>query len=209
MTSYQHIRQDYGKHALNESAVPENPVMLFKNWFEKALNSAVLDANAMVLSTVKNQKPSSRIVLLKDIEDQKFVFFTNYNSRKGHELAENQNAAILFFWPELEQQIRIEGMIERVSEAYSDAYFLSRPRGSQAGAIASHQSEILSDKAKLIQDMELLMQTNESLQRPAHWGGYQLAANYFEFWQGGANRLHDRITYTKEAQSWKIERLYP
>ena len=209
MTSYHHIRQDYGKHALNESAVPENPIALFKNWFDKALNSAVLDANAMVLSTVKNQKPSSRIVLLKDIEDQKFVFFTNYNSRKGQELVANQNASLLFFWPELEQQIRIEGTVERVSASYSTDYFLSRPRGSQAGAIVSHQSELLLDKAKLVQEMESLLQNEEALKRPENWGGYQLSANYFEFWQGGANRIHDRITYTKEGEEWKIKRLYP
>ncbi len=209
MTSYQHIRQDYGKHALNESAVPENPIKLFKAWFDKALNSSVLDANAMVLSTVKDQKPSSRIVLLKDIEEQKFVFFTNYLSRKGQELAANHYASLLFFWPELEQQIRIEGAVERVSAAYSDNYFSSRPRGSQAGAIASHQSEVLTDKSKLIQDMESLIQSDETLKRPENWGGYQLTANYFEFWQGGANRIHDRIAYTKIEQSWIIKRLYP
>lgn len=209
MTAYQHIRQDYGKHALNESTLPKHPVSFFKSWFDDALNSPVLDANAMVLSTVKDQKPASRIVLLKDIKEEKFVFFTNYKSRKGQELEVNPNASLVFFWPELEQQIRIEGVVERVDAAYSDAYFLSRPRASQAGGIASHQSEILPDKMKLVQDMEVLLQTDKTLSRPAHWGGYQLMPNYFEFWQGGSNRIHDRFAYTKIDQSWKIERLYP
>lgn len=209
MTAYQHIRQDYGKNALNESTLPQNPASLFKAWFDNALNSPVIDANAMVLSTVKDQKPTSRIVLLKDIKEEKFVFFTNYESRKGQELEANPNASLVFFWSELEQQIRIEGVVERVDTKYSDAYFSSRPHASQAGAIASRQSEVLSDKMKLVQDMEALLQTDKTLTRPAHWGGYQLSPNYFEFWQGGSNRIHDRFAYTKIEQSWKIERLYP
>lgn len=209
MEEYHHIRQDYGKKALDESTVPASPFELFKSWFENALNSNILDANAMVLSTVKDNRPSSRIVLLKAIEDGSFVFFTNYKSKKAQEIAANENASLLFYWPQLEQQIRIEGRVTRVSASASDEYFYSRPLASQAGAIVSQQSEVLADKASLIKDMEALIQHKDSLQRPAHWGGFQLIADYFEFWQGRPSRLHDRLVYKKQNQGWKLERLYP
>ncbi|MDA3943279.1 MAG: pyridoxamine 5'-phosphate oxidase [Bacteroidetes bacterium] len=209
MKQYHHIRQNYGKNELQESMIPENPAELFSAWFDNALKQAVPDANAMVLSTAKEGRPSSRIVLLKELKETGFVFFTNYNSRKAREISTNQNACLLFFWPQLEQQIRIEGLVEKVSEADSIAYFQSRPFASQIGATVSRQSEILKDKQHLKQDFEALLRAKEPLKKPANWGGYQLIPDYYEFWQGGADRLHDRVSYKRVAEAWEIFRLYP
>jgi pyridoxamine 5'-phosphate oxidase len=206
--SYHHIRQNYGKSALNESDMPNDPLILFEVWFDQALEDNLPDANAMVLSTVINNKPSSRIVLLKAVEEGNLVFFTNFRSRKGKEIDQNPFVSLLFFWPQHERQVRIEGHATRIMAASSDDYFRSRPRESQAAAIASNQSEIIPDKMELMQIYDQLLKSDD-LKRPGHWGGYQVVPEYFEFWQGGAHRLHDRITYSKTNSEWQIGRLSP
>ncbi|HOI33378.1 MAG: pyridoxamine 5'-phosphate oxidase [Bacteroidales bacterium] len=207
--SYHHIRQNYGKVALVESEMPDNPILFFSQWFDEALKDQLPDANAMVLSTVYQNKPSSRVVLLKAIEQNSLVFFTNYNSRKGREIASNPQVSVLFFWTQHERQIRIEGRVEKISEEYAEDYFISRPLESQAAAIASNQSEKINNKAELIQRYEHILMEADSIKRPVHWGGYQLIPHYFEFWQGGANRLHDRMIYELTDQNWQISRLSP
>ncbi|REA64039.1 pyridoxamine 5'-phosphate oxidase [Dyadobacter luteus] len=205
------IRSDYTLKGLQESDLDTNPLKQFEKWFEEVLASGLEEPNAMVLSTVNEGKPSARIVLLKDI-DSGFKFFTNYGSKKGQEIEENPQVALTFFWKELERQVRIEGIVEKVSAAESDEYFSSRPRGSQIGAWVSHQSAAIASR-------EVLEATNAELEarfegkdipRPAHWGGYRLIPTYMEFWQGRPSRLHDRLAYTKkEENNWKIERLSP
>lgn len=196
---------------LQESDLDSNPLKQFEKWFEEVLASGLEEPNAMVLSTVNEGKPSARIVLLKDL-DSGFKFFTNYGSKKGQEMEENPQVALTFFWKELERQVRIEGLVEKVSADESDEYFKSRPRGSQIGAWVSHQSAAIASR-------EVLEATNAELearfegkeiQRPDHWGGYRVIPTYIEFWQGRPSRLHDRLAYTKkEDNSWKIERLSP
>lgn len=196
---------------LQESDLDSNPLKQFEKWFEEVLASGLEEPNAMVLSTVNEGKPSARIVLLKDI-DSGFKFFTNYGSKKGQEIEENPQVALTFFWKELERQVRIEGVVEKVSAAESDEYFSSRPRGSQIGAWVSHQSAAIASR-------EVLEATNAELEarfegkeisRPAHWGGYRLIPTYMEFWQGRPSRLHDRLAYIKiNRDNWKIERLSP
>ncbi|MBG0783382.1 MAG: pyridoxamine 5'-phosphate oxidase [Bacteroidales bacterium] len=207
--SYYHIRQNYGKSALNELDMPNNPLVLFEVWFDQALKDNLPDANAMVLSTAINDKPSSRIVLLKAVEEGKLIFFTNYRSRKGKEINQNPFVSLLFFWPQHERQVRIEGHSEKLASALSDEYFVSRPRESQAAAIASNQSEAIADKTRLLQTYNQLLKLDDDLKRPGYWGGYQVLPEYFEFWQGGAHRLHDRITYSKTGSGWQIGRLLP
>lgn len=207
--SYHHIRQNYGKSGLVEKDMPENPFVLFQHWFDQALKDQLPDANALVLSTVYQHRPSSRIVLLKAVEQDALVFFTNYNSRKGREIENNPQASILFFWSQHERQIRVEGQVEKISDEQSESYFISRPLESQAAAIASAQSEKIKDKTALIRSYEHLLKHVELIKRPAHWGGYQLKPDYFEFWQGGSHRLHDRIIYEKRMQNWQISRLSP
>jgi pyridoxamine-phosphate oxidase len=207
------IRQDYVLGNLSESDVDHDPIHQFKKWFDEATHSEVIEPNAMVLSTVSSQHlPSSRIVLLKDISEGGLVFFTNYESRKGEDMKDNPHAALLFFWPELQRQIRIEGIIELVNESDSDEYFQSRPKGSRIGALASPQSREIPNRNFLESRVEELLDQytgDEIIPRPAHWGGYILKPIYFEFWQGRASRLHDRIVYKKVSDSWKITRLAP
>jgi len=206
------IRKDYLLHSLNEEDVAADPIDQFARWWNEALNSELTEPNAMTLATsTKDGKPSARIVLLKGLEKNGFVFYTNYNSHKGNELAENPYVALVFFWKEIERQVRIEGKVEKVSADESDAYFLSRPEGSRIGAWASPQSTVIKNRQLLETNVErYTKEFKNSIPRPPHWGGYRVMPFKIEFWQGRSNRLHDRIQYTKTAEgSWKVERLAP
>lgn len=207
------IRTDYSKSKLDLQSVDKDPLIQFEKWFKQALEAKALEPNAMNLATLSEKgTPSSRIVLLKGIEKSQFVFYTNYQSQKGRELELNPACALNFFWPELERQIRIEGVVNRVSAESSDEYFQSRPRESQVGAWASPQStmidnrEILEQRAKRI---EAKYKGLEVLPRPKQWGGFGVTPLEIEFWQGRPSRLHDRIVYTKVDNKWNINRLAP
>ena len=206
------IRKEYSKHSLDIKDVEKDPIITFNNWFDQALKSKVLEANAMNLATVgKNSIPSSRIVLLKEV-DNGFVFYTNYQSEKGRELEANPMAALNFFWPELERQVRIQGTVEKVSESMSIEYFQSRPKESQIGAWTSPQStkiesrEILEERAI---SLAKKYADSQVLPKPKQWGGYRLKPFYIEFWQGRPSRLHDRIAYTLIDNKWVINRIAP
>jgi pyridoxamine 5'-phosphate oxidase len=202
---------DFDKGGLIES-LGNDPFQGFSLWFDEAMAHNELEANACVLSTVSVSSllPSSRIVYLKELKNNHFVFFTNYLSQKGSELAENPKASLLFFWPGLQRQVRIEGSVSKVSKEESDTYFASRPRESQLGAWASHQSEILEDRNELIQRLEELNARFPSqVPRPAHWGGYGLNPQLFEFWQGRPSRLHDRLVFHKMDEDWTTFRKNP
>ncbi|GAB3343328.1 pyridoxamine 5'-phosphate oxidase [Marivirga atlantica] len=205
------IRKDYTKASLSESDVAKNPLIQFRKWFDEAISSQVLEPNAMNLATIKKDRVSSRIVLLKDLDAQGFVFYTNYESQKGQQMANNQNVALTFFWPELERQVRIEGVVEKVSVKESTAYFHSRPRGSQIGAWVSHQSNTINSREFLEQRQEEYQSQFEGKEvpKPEYWGGYRVIPNLLEFWQGRSSRLHDRIQFEKVNNDWKIERLSP
>ncbi|MBP3944044.1 pyridoxamine 5'-phosphate oxidase [Sphingobacteriaceae bacterium WQ 2009] len=207
------IRADYSLGKLSEDSMLSNPIEQFQNWFNEALNAEVLEVNAFVLATVSPEgMPSSRILLLKDIQPDGFSFFTNYSSRKGKEIEENPKVSALFFWPELQRQVRIQGFVERLPAADSDAYFQSRPKGSRIGALASPQSQEIINRTVLEHAVEQLTaqyQDEEHIPRPAHWGGYIIHPLSIEFWQGRSSRLHDRIVYKKVADSWKIVRIAP
>lgn len=207
------IRRDYGNLALDEQSLADNPFDQFKAWFEESYSSERSDPSAMMLSTVDEQGfPDARIVLLKGIEDDAFVFFTNYQSKKGQQLQKKPYAALTFYWPELSRQIRIRGVVKRSSSAQSDAYFKQRPLNSQLSAIASPQSEIIANRQYLEKRYHDLLTDypNDSLvERPKHWGGYLLVPQEFEFWQGRDNRLHDRIFYAKQQDTWIHHRLAP
>jgi pyridoxamine 5'-phosphate oxidase len=206
------IRKDYSRQELAASSVAQNPLDQFKLWLNEALNASLPEPTAMVVATVDaSGKPSSRVVLLKGIEDDGLVFYTNYLSRKGDQIAVNPYVCINFFWAELERQVRVEGLITKVSATMSDAYFSSRPRASQLGAWVSPQSKIIESRAVLEKRVEELTARFEGKEvpRPEHWGGYKLSPESVEFWQGRPSRLHDRILYTLEGGSWKISRLAP
>lgn len=206
------IRHDFAKETLDEHDVIENPFFQFAKWFEEAVAAQVIDPNAMSLcSATKEGKPSARIVLLRNFSEIGFVYYSNYNSRKGSEIEENPNCALLFFWPELERQIRIEGVVQKQSSEESDLYFNSRPRESKLGAWTSEQSKKIINREVLNKEFEKisLQYPDENVPRPPHWGGYLLKPSTIEFWQGRPNRLHDRILYSMENNNWKIERLAP
>lgn len=204
------IRKDYKLSELNISNVNKNPFKQFEKWFEEVLQSEIIDPTAMSVATVnKDNKPNLRIVLLKEINDKGLVFFTNYNSAKGQEIESNNNGCINFYWPELERQIRIQGIIKKIAPKVSDDYFYSRPIDSQIGAIASKQSQKLEDRNDLIRKIEEIKSSNNEIKRPDNWGGYILEPNYFEFWQGRPSRLHDRIVYNLKNNDWSINRLNP
>lgn len=206
------LRREYSRDALDLESVDKDPFQQFHEWFNEALKAEVPEANAMTLSTVDEAgKPNGRIVLLKELDQTGFVFYTNYNSRKGAELANNPHAAIIFFWVELERQVRIQGAVEKVEEVTSENYFKSRPIGSQKGAWASPQSEPIQNKhllTKNIQEIEK-QYPDEDIPRPDHWGGYRVIPSAVEFWQGRPNRLHDRILYYCNNNEWFIQRLAP
>ncbi len=206
------IRRNYGKHELLENDIAAHPFNQFEFWFNEALDNDFYDPNAMTLATALNNKPAARILLLKGLTEKGFVFFSNYLSRKGKELAANPNGALLFFWDKLERQVRVEGIIEKISAAESDEYFHTRPKESRIGAWASPQSNIIESRSLLDDNVARLSRqyaNTDKVPRPEHWGGYILIPDYLEFWQGRANRLHDRIAYRLENNKWKISRLAP
>ena len=207
------LRQDYTLQGLRETDVNSNPFVQFKEWFDQALSADILEPNAMMVATTTTQgNPSARMVLLKDFDERGFVFYTNYNSQKAQELAENPQAALVFWWAELQRQVRICGWVEKVSDEESDKYFYSRPFSSRLGAWASNQSEVIENREILEQQLEGLQKEyyNKDVPRPPHWGGIRVIPAEIEFWQGRSSRLHDRLVYRKvEDGSWKIERLSP
>jgi|SRR5690606_3448351 pyridoxamine 5'-phosphate oxidase len=207
------IREDYSKGSLSENDTLANPFEQFELWFKQAITSQVLEPNAMVLSTInKEGYPSSRVVLLKDLKADGLSFFTNYTSQKGKDIAEYDKVSLLFFWGELQRQVRIEGRVTYLSPEDSDEYFASRPRGSQIGAWSSPQSEIIADRSfleKLVAEHERVFTDLDAIPRPSFWGGYMVQPVRFEFWQGRSSRLHDRIIYTLSNSEWIKNRLAP
>jgi pyridoxamine 5'-phosphate oxidase len=205
------IRNEYNLQALEEKDLKDSPIQLAQEWLSLALEKNVYEPTAMTLSTVSSDlQPSSRIVLLKDIQSDGFVFFTNYASQKGKQIEENPKVGLLLFWKELERQIRIEGTCQKITESESDAYFNSRPTGSRIGAIVSPQSNVIPNR-EFLENLvsEWSLKPESSLKRPEHWGGYLVKPHRFEFWQGRSSRLHDRFEYAWMSNQWKINRLAP
>lgn len=212
MTVLADLRKDYTHASLDEADAPQNPFELFNRWLSQALTAQLPEPNAMTLATVDAQgRPAARIVLIKGVDERGFQFFTNYESRKGRELAANPNACLLFHWTELERQVRIEGQVERCTPEESDQYYLSRPVNSRLGAWASPQSQVIPNRAYLEDRVaQSQSQWGDQPQRPEFWGGYRLVPQYFEFWQGRPSRLHDRLCYTQQPSgAWTLSRLAP
>lgn len=207
------LRKDYAAKSLSESDVSPDAISQFSEWWNEARNSGIEEVNAMTLATASvDGMPSARIVLLKDFSPKGFVFFTNYNSYKGMQLEENPKACLVFFWKELERQVRVTGLVKRLPAAESDAYFSSRPRGSQLGAVSSPQSQVIPNRAWIEEAYQrsLDLYGNQGVERPANWGGYVVQPVIIEFWQGRKSRLHDRLQYSlAENGKWKMERLAP
>ncbi len=206
------IRRDFADKPLNEDSVNKNPFLQFSVWFEEAVNAQILDPYAMSLSTVnKEGQPSTRIVYLRHISEEGLFFYTNYTSHKGEDISHHNKVAINFFWGELERQIRVEGVVRKVSEEMSDTYFSKRPRESQIGAWASDQSSEINNRTELEELVKHFTEKfkDKEVPRPPHWGGYIIEPQKFEFWQGRPSRLHDRLVYSKEGSSWLINRLAP
>jgi pyridoxamine 5'-phosphate oxidase len=208
------LRREYEMQGLRRADLHHDPIEQFATWFSTAVNSALPDANAISLATATSEgRPSVRVVLLKSFDRRGFVFFTNYQSSKGRELALNPQAAFVVYWVQLERQIRVTGRVEKTSRSESETYFLSRPRGSQLGAWVSHQSEVIDARRILEGRLAEMTEryTGREIELPPQWGGYRLVPETIEFWQGRANRLHDRFRYAREkdGSSWTIERLAP
>lgn len=208
----QNLRQDYRSAELSAEEVDKNPIEQFARWFKDAMNAKLYEPNVMTLATAdRSGKPSARIVLLKGFDQHGFTFYTNYQSAKGKELEENPQASLVFFWAELERQVRIDGKVSKVAPAVSDQYFHSRPAGSQIGASASPQSSVIESRSSLeekVKELTLKYKDTE-IPRPAHWGGYIVEPTHIEFWQGRSSRLHDRISYDLTEGGWTINRLAP
>ncbi|MAC46499.1 pyridoxamine 5'-phosphate oxidase [Oceanospirillum beijerinckii] len=206
------LRRVFDQQALHESELAKNPFDQFHNWFEEAVANEPFDPNAMTLSTISPEnRPASRIVLLKGIDSRGFIFYTNYQSEKGMQLAGNPHASVVFWWGEKQRQVRIDGVVERISPQQSDDYYVSRPRDSQLGAWVSKQSTAIPNREWLSNRCDELTAQYEGkdIPRPPHWGGYRIVPDLFEFWQGQPSRLHDRFRYTIEANGWNIQRLCP
>ena len=203
----------YNADAIDEQSVDRDPLTLFQRWLAEAVAAGIHLAEAMTLATATpDGKPSARLVLLKQADENGFVFFTNYRSMKARELDSNPQAALVFYWPQLERQVRVEGKVARTSAEESDAYFKTRPRESQIGALASPQSEVIASREELQQKADQIERSYEGrdVERPEHWGGYRLHAERIEFWKGRPGRLHDRINYERQTDgSWSISRLAP
>lgn len=207
------IRKEYKMQSLLETGISPDPFLQFARWWDDAVKSEIEEVNAMTLATADSKGiPSARIVLLKDFSEKGFVFFTNYESHKGRELEKNPNACLVFFWKELERQVRISGKVNKISSAASDAYFASRPEGSRIGAWASPQSRVIASRNVIDENTAKYQQQFKegNIPRPPHWGGYIVIPDSIEFWQGRSDRLHDRIRYALvEDEGWKTERLAP
>jgi pyridoxamine 5'-phosphate oxidase len=207
------LHREYGHKGLVEQKVPDNPYLLFKNWFQEALKAKALDPTAMTLATVTpSGRPAVRTVLLKEFSSEGFIFYTNYESQKGTELSKKPVASLLFYWPALVLQVRVDGKVVRVSAKESDDYFNSRPRGSQLSAWASRQSRVVPSREFLEAEMKRLEERfrGKTVTRPPYWGGFRVITDRIEFWNGRPNRLHDRLRYSKTARGqWRIERLSP
>lgn len=206
------IRHEFTSQALNEDAAGDSPIELYAKWLEEAVGSQILDPKAMVISTVsKDGKPSSRVVYNRGITEKGFKFYTNYDSRKGHDLVSNPHISVNVFWSEMERQIRMHGMVSKLPDEESDAYFQARPRDSKIGAWASSQSQQVADRNELEQLVAHFTAKFEGVEvpRPPHWGGYFIEADYFEFWQGRPARLHDRIVFERKGENWNKYRVAP
>ncbi len=206
------IRTNYTKSELTEQSVNKDPIQQLTVWLNEAITSKITDPTAMILSTLDfTGNPESRVVLLKELSSDGLIFYTNYNSKKGHQISENQNVSVVFFWSEAERQVRIKGQAEKLSEEKSEEYFQTRPVESQLGAWASPQSQLIKGR-EILDDNFLRYQglfQNEQMKKPPHWGGFLIRPQYFEFWQGRSNRLHDRIEFINTVEGWTINRLAP